>query len=112
MVTSADRLIVMTSRMNDAVHFYQTVLGGELVSESPYWSLIRFPGIEIGLHSESNVVIGGPVIGLRVQNLLDAVTTLSEFGISAAEIHEIPSGRVVTISDPDGNRIQLVERDA
>lgn len=112
MVTSVDRLIVLTSRMADAVHFYATVLGGELVSESEHWSLVRFPGIEIGLHASSSVQPGGPVIGLRVGNLMDAVTTLAEFGISAGEIHEIPSGRVVTISDPDGNKIQLVERDA
>lgn len=102
----------MTTRMTDAIHFYQFVLGGELVTESEHWSLVRFPDFEIGLHSATIIQPGGPVIGMRVPNLMDAVTTLAEFGISPGEIHEIPSGRVVSVSDPDGNQIQLVERDA
>ncbi len=100
------------SEMKRSVAFYRDLLGAAPVYESEGWSEFRLPnGVRLGLHGgASGESRGGFVLGLEVASLVDAKARLEAAGHAVpGEPHEIPGGREITVVDPDGNAIQLME---
>jgi hypothetical protein len=54
---------------------------------------------------------GSGVTLLEVASVLDEVSRLQGTTIEVSEPHDIPGGRVVTMADPDGRLVQLIEHD-
>jgi len=95
--------------MEDSVHFYREVLGADVIFESPHFTLIKLGTAEIALHPPLTNNPGA-VLGFQVPDLDEAILSLAETGYAVGEIHEIPNGRLVSLTDPNGVLLQLVER--
>lgn len=102
------------SDMSRAVAFYRDGLGLELVSESPWWSEFKVGDFVLALHhrlEEGNGPLGevgkGWYIGLDCADLASLRLMATKYGGTDHGLHEIPGGVVVTLSDPDGNPLQV-----
>lgn len=96
--------------MDRAVRFYAGVLGLKVVSQSPFWSELAVGELRIGLHPGSPKPGAGWTLGLATTDLaqLRRAVEASE-GQVAAEYHQTPNGVVLTLADPDGNPIQVIQ---
>lgn len=107
---------VRTRHWEDAVRFYKDGLGLEgNVREERGWVEFRFPngGATLALRRESEAGSGPKVdIDLLVPDLSAALAELAGRGIqpSAGPV-EGKGYRMAPLIDPDGNMIQLFERD-
>ena len=98
-------------------HFYQDVLGFELVRDEPMgpeqrWVQLRPPGAEtsITLVTWFETMPAGSTKGIVVESddLEADVARLRSRGLASdLDIQEAPWGRFVTFDDPDGNGIVL-----
>lgn len=105
------------SDMDRAVKFYRDVLGLRPGYTSLYWSDFEVGPIKIGLHpkldgaEEPLAIVGkGWYLGLETEDLrsLRSVVESSE-GAVVGGYHDTPAGAVLTITDPDGNPIQVMQ---
>ena len=97
--------------MQKAVDFYTTVLGLVPVNNSPYWTDFQLGEMRIGLHpGKCPDHPSGWFLGLAsddLKSLKDAVQGSN--GSVRDDYHETPAGVVLTIADPDGNPIQVMQ---
>lgn len=105
--------MLLTEQMDACRAFYRSLLA---VAEEVGSGWARFQlgdGTMLALHApwqEGMTVQGGSqVLLLQVQSLAAHATRLAALGIDASSGHEIPGGAVVTIHDPDGRMVQLIE---
>lgn len=111
-----DGTMLITNRLAECSAFYARLLGIE-PSDGSGWA--QFPladGSFIALHTPWHGGLqtegGSQVMLLKVDSLAAESERLADGGIACSEPHEIPGGAVVTITDPDGRTIQLIERTA
>lgn len=106
--------MVITSELSACSDFYETLLGVSPDHGAGWAQFTLADGSIVALHTpwrEGMSVQGGSqVLLLRVDSLTDEAERLSAAGIAVSEPHDIPGGAVVTLADPDGRTIQLLER--
>ena len=109
-ITGAN-VTVMVADLDKAIGFYTDILGFTLRKRyGDHWADIEGPGIAIGLHptDKRNGVGDNLQIGLRVNNLEEAITELSQNGIQFQPSND-DNVRIAFFNDPDGNTLYLVQ---
>jgi len=108
-----DGTMLITERLEECRAFYAALLG---VESDPGVGWARFAladGSWIALHTPWRPGMttsgGSQVMLLRVDSLEEESARLTSAGIACSEPHEIPGGFVVTITDPDGRTIHMIE---
>lgn len=111
MITGCHTTWAFVSDMDRAVEFYGDVLGLLPNIVSPYWSEFVAGQLKVGLHpgnppSEPK----GWFLGLAADSLKELRQQVeNSSGKVIDDYHETPGGVVLTIADPDGNPIQVVQ---
>ncbi len=100
--------------LDRAVRFYTEVLKLSLrFRDNGRWAEVDAGPISIGLHptKKGQQVIGGGggTVTLQVKNLEDLMGQLSSRGATVGEFEEGERGKFAMVTDPDGNKINLVE---
>ncbi len=106
--------------MDRAVRFYRDTLGLVPSYESPWWTQFSIGSLQLGLHGPlegSRPPYGikgkGWILGLASDDLNRVKSAVEQSEGSVTEgYHEVPNGVVLTIADPDGNPIQLIQEGA
>jgi catechol 2,3-dioxygenase-like lactoylglutathione lyase family enzyme len=108
---------VMVTDLQRAVLFYTGTLGLELKAQyGEEFAEVAAPGVAIGLHPSGRQgpqpgQSGSLSIGLEVDDLEAAMTTLRERGVRfAPHIAEDGPVRLAFFGDPDHNPLYLVEQ--
>jgi catechol 2,3-dioxygenase-like lactoylglutathione lyase family enzyme len=98
-------------------HFYEGVLGlkpnQSLVAEDQQWIEYDIgPGtLGIGCSSEWKPSMDGPSVALEVDDFAAAVETLRDHHVHfVSGPLDLPSCQMVTVRDPDGNKLTLHQR--
>jgi predicted enzyme related to lactoylglutathione lyase len=105
-------VMVFVSDMDRSVRFYRDVLGLSLEMETPYWSMVRFGDVQIGLHPQTPVNPANPAgmsIGFYVDDIDATVATLRGRGANVYGEKQEDFGKIATATDPDGYRIEICE---
>ena len=115
MMYALDTIFGITWHMDKCIDFYERILGMSAVSKSPYWTEFALEnGVRFALHPPGDdalcTVNGGWICALRVADLSEIEARLHECGIDFSARHQIPGGELITLSDPDGRPVQLVQR--
>ena len=108
-----DTILCEVSEMTRSVTFYKAILGSDPSIESPHWTSFPMGDVSLALHPRYSLAEasgGGWVIGIRVASLTDVKGILAALGREPDREHEIPGGKLLEFTDPDGNRIQAIER--
>lgn len=101
----------MISNMDDAIDFYQGLLGFKLLNRyGNHYAEIQAPDLLIGLHpsSEQTNVGNNISIGLGVTDFDDTIADLESKGIQL-KIEQDGWIRLAYFTDPDNNQLFLAE---
>ena len=122
MLTNSDLIAFASSTdLARTQAFYRTVLGLELVEQSPYACVFDAHGTMLRITSVAEVARPGyTVLGWRVADIDKAVAGLATLGVDFVRydgmeqdgqgIWTTPNGdRVAWFADPDGNLLSLTE---
>ena len=122
MIEAIQDIYYSTSDMPRALNFYQDLLGLSPTIKTDYWSAFELSGIRIGLHwtggpavphipRDSHGAHGGGTLTLRVKDLDVVAKDLKDRDVKLlSEITRNPWGNLLTIEDPDGNVLKLMQR--
>jgi catechol 2,3-dioxygenase-like lactoylglutathione lyase family enzyme len=115
MMYALDTIFGITWHMDKCIDFYERILGMTVVSKSPYWTeFVLDNGVRFALHPPGDdglcTVNGGWICALRVSDLSAVEVSLRTNGVEFGARHQIPGGELITISDPDGRPVQVVQR--
>lgn len=111
-------LIVYASDMSRSIVFYRDTLGLPLQSESESWSEFDAGGITLALHISDTrgsvpepLATGQAELHLEVADLDEAHASLKAHGITSNDpvLLEDIGMRIMTLRDPDGLAITLME---
>jgi catechol 2,3-dioxygenase-like lactoylglutathione lyase family enzyme len=111
-----DYVYYWTTDMDRAVAFYRDVVGLELVrQDGSQWAEFATEPVRLALHGAVEghpVRPGGAAVMFRVDDLDRARRTMEEQGVEFDEHSGEVEGfvRFATFRDPDGNRVELIER--
>jgi catechol 2,3-dioxygenase-like lactoylglutathione lyase family enzyme len=109
-------IMLMTDQIEQCSDFYRTLLARDPVLGAGWAQFTLDDGSLLALHSPwapgMTTTGGSQVLLLRVASLADESARLRLLGIECSEPHEIPGGAVVSLTDPDGRALQLIERTA
>jgi len=107
------------SDMQRAVAFYRDVLGMRVLDSNPWWTSLEFYGARIGLQGCGGAPVAarldrdgagaGATLTLRSTDLDADLAYLRSAGCAVHGVSEHPWGRLAAISDPDGNRLRLMQ---
>ncbi|MEX2274231.1 MAG: VOC family protein [Actinomycetota bacterium] len=117
MIVGLDHVYYWTADMDVAVVFYRDVLGLELRRrDGDAWAEFEAGDVRFALHGGrgAGIPTGGTAV-FRVEDLDVARFTVEERGVRVEGTGEVEGlARFVTLRDPDGNVLQLIEyrRDA
>lgn len=121
--TGIDHPAVAANDVDQLADWYCQVLGYEKVfrHEKPVWMLRAADGTLLEIMPKDHTprpdrttwTPGWSHLALRVNNIETAIQFLEEKGVTwgGELIQAIGGGRVRTFYDPDGNMLQVVERD-
>jgi predicted enzyme related to lactoylglutathione lyase len=115
-VGAIDYVYYWTSDMDRAVTFYRDVVGLKLVrQDGSQWAEFATEPVRFALHGAvegHRMGPGGAAVMFRVDDLDLARRTLEERGVAFDEHSGEVEGfaRFATFRDPDGNRVELIER--
>ena len=100
-------------------HFWREIIGLTEKSASPQWVELELrPGLLLALHPTyyPKALVprgydrGGPVLGIRVNNLDEMAALVLRNGARAlGPSHDIPGGRARDFEDPDGYLFEMIE---
>jgi len=117
MVIGMGTLLAEVSNMHRAVGFYRDLLGLTPGYVSEDWADFMVGPVRLGLHPpfvdghQPEAVRGGWILGIEVEDLAALRRALEESEVRIlSDDHAIPGGIVFTFADPDGNRIQAMQR--
>jgi catechol 2,3-dioxygenase-like lactoylglutathione lyase family enzyme len=111
-----DYVYYWTADMDRAVSFYRDVVGLKLVRQDGLqWAEFATEPVRFALHGAVEghpVRSGGAAIMFRVDDLDRARRRMEEKGVEFDEHSGEVEGfaRFATFRDPDGNRVELIER--
>ncbi len=118
---------VLVRNIKDSLHFYRNLLGLEFIGETPVWfgtiHRLRFGSSDFKLVEPNSIPQQGLVglekqLGYRyvtfvIKNLSEVCMKLKansvEFTLDEKEIR--PGVHIAMVKDPDGNIVELLERD-
>lgn len=108
-------LLTFVSNMERSLEFYRDALGFHPTMSSEHWSLLTIPGgTTLALHfggQEKEPGDSNSVPVFSVENIKKAKTELEAKGVRVlGEPHEVPGGMTLDLADPDGNKVQLLQR--
>ena len=106
---------IMVRDMKRSIAFYTEAVGftaGKQYGEE--WADIEAPGLKIGLHPSKDKAPKDPKInnlsiGLQVDDLDEAMKTLSSRGVKFHDVHQDRGARFAYFADPDGAPLYLIE---
>ena len=110
-----DSTIIYVSDLEISKQFYLDILGCVIDHEdTDYVSLKvdKMDSVFIALNSEAQHQnkVGNQTIVLRTQNIEDNFQSLTRKGANIeSPLKQMPWAKTFTISDPDGNRIEILE---
>lgn len=112
MLSRIERVWFWVTDMDRAVAFYTEVLGLSIVHRhGDEWTELASEPIHLALHAGDGHEPGGTVV-FEVEDLDEARFALELRGVvfepHAGEVEGV--ARFVSFTDPDGNRLQLLER--
>lgn len=115
MITGLDTVFCQVEDMDRAIAFYAGTLGLTPVYASPHWTSFELSGVKFGLHPRFDGQTGEPgmnfIAGFSVADIEAFRDHLRREGAWCAdEFHDVPGGRLLDFNDPDGNRLQAIER--
>lgn len=116
LVTGVNAIYLYVADLDRSIAFYRDVLGIPLARhpQDTDWAEATFAsGVRFALHAArpENVKGSGSVnIDLEVDDVDDALDRMREAGVEVLEVEREFWGSTVTISDPDGYRIDLFQR--
>jgi catechol 2,3-dioxygenase-like lactoylglutathione lyase family enzyme len=110
-----DGLMLITSRIDACEEFYERLVGEPAAEHGKGWVQFSLAGDQIlSLHTPWSAEMqsegGSSVLLLLITSALEESVRLTALGIDVSDPHEIPGGQVLTVTDPDGRLVQLVER--
>lgn len=112
---------VFVSDMDAALHFYTTVLGGDMSFRAgDDWAEVSYGSFTVGLHGPPRPespcqpgVPGAVCVGLACDGPLeDIATSLAQHGVAfIGPISDNPNEpiRIARLQDPDGNELYICE---
>ncbi len=120
MITGVQDFYYNVSDMNKAVKFYSNILGMEINSEDPYWTSLSCGGVNIGLHwtggtpvpaikKDSHGAHCGGTLTLKSTEIEADKKRLEEAGVEVLGYADAPWGKMLVITDWDGNVLKLME---
>jgi glyoxylase I family protein len=121
-ITGVDHPAIAATNVDQLANWYCEVLGYEKYfrHEKPVWilkapdaTLLEIMPVDTTPRPERTTwTPGWSHIALRVENIVKAIAYLDTKGVSwrGETIEAIGGGKVRTFSDPDGNMLQIVER--
>lgn len=102
--------------LQESVAFYTRILGLYLVEQKGnYWAIVSDGGLRVTLerqfYREPETTKQTPALslGVAVTHLNPVLTRIKETGTIVTGMHETGDGRILTLSDPDGNKIFVRE---
>ena len=99
--------------LNRALQFYTGVLGlPQTVRHGDEWAEVDAGAFAIGLHSTEGEPVegdGGGTVSFTTDDIEALVKDLKSKGANVGPIRTPPRGRFAIVSDPDGNKLHIVE---
>ena len=98
--------------MDEAVAFYEDLLGVTFTVMTPHWSQFQVGDLTIGLHPRysAEATGGGWVLGFSVDSIAEWIEKLDAAKVGHSEIDTLHDGtQMVSFADPDGNRWQAIQ---
>lgn len=115
MITGIGKSWCQVQDMARAIIFYRDTLGLNLRFESAHWTEFDVGSVTIALHSrlEGDGPCGDAGHGWYLGLMTDDVHALRDAVVAGGGVdlgfHDVPSGVVLTFTDPDGNPIQALQ---
>ena len=111
MVTGSAVTWCYVSDMEASLRFYRDVLRLTPGHVSAHWSDLSAGTLRIGLHPGlGEPPVGGWRLGLTCDDLRGLRNAAEVAGVRVVEsFHQTPGGVVLTLADPDGNLVQVVQ---
>ena len=113
MIQGIANIVIKVADLNRSVEFYTQTLGLGLAYRdvAANWAEIELNGVHLGLmQAEPAGGARNPFLSLLVDNLETTVSVLKERGVNfEGEIRTEAYGRLITVTDPDGNQFDLFE---
>ncbi len=121
MISGVQDFYYCVADMERALRFYRDLLGIPVENRSEWWSALDIGGVRLGLHWTGGEAVPevpgddhGPHAGgqltLRVRDIAAMLDRLRKAGTSVlGDIKDRPWGHLVTIRDPDGNYLTLMQ---
>ena len=113
MIQGIANIVIKVADLNRSVEFYTQTLGLPLAYRDAVanWAEIELNGVHLGLmQAEPAGGARNPFLSLLVDDLAATVTVLKERGVAfEGDIRTETYGRLITVTDPDGNQFDLFE---
>lgn len=102
--------------LQESVSFYTRILGLHLVEQKGnFWAVVSDGGLRVTLEREfyrapeETKKRPSLSLGIAVSHLDPVLTRIKETGTVITGMHETGDGRIITLNDPDGNKIFVRE---
>ena len=113
MIQGIANIVIKVADLNRSVEFYTKTLGLTLAYQEAGsgWAEIELHGVHLGLmQAEPAGGARNPFLSLLVDDLAATVNVLKERGVNFdGDIRTEAYGRLITVTDPDGNQFDLFE---
>ena len=113
MIQGIANIVIKVADLNRSVEFYTKTLGLPLAYRDAVanWAEIELNGVHLGLmQAEPAGGARNPFLSLLVDDLAGTVAILKERGVNFdGEIRTEAYGRLITVTDLDGNQFDLFE---